>query len=162
MTYDVTCCVSSMRTVIIGLGNPLRGDDGVGPRVVAELRRRELPPGVEAVDGGTGGLDLLRMLEGWDRAVVVDAAEIGQEPGRFIRFTPGEPLLMEAKGRFSLHDAGLAEVLSLARVLGHPLPPLVIFGMQPERIGWGEGLSPAVEAAIPALVEAVLQEASNE
>ena len=150
-----------MRVVVIGLGNPLRGDDGVGPRVVAELRRRGLPEGVEAVDGGTGGLDLLRMMEGWDRVVVVDAADMGREPGQFVRFTPEEARLMEAPDRFSFHHAGLAEVLSLARALDRPLPPLVIFGVQPERVGWEEKLSPAVEQAIPALVEAVLREAGS-
>jgi len=147
-----------MRVAVIGLGNPLRGDDGVGPRVVAELRRRGLPEGVEAVDGGTGGLDLLRVLEGWDRAVVVDAADVAREPGQFVRFTPDEARLMESPDRFSFHHAGLAEVLALARALERPLPPLVVFGVQPEWIGWGEGLSPAVEKAIPGLVEAVLQE----
>ncbi|HIQ00635.1 MAG TPA: hydrogenase maturation protease [Anaerolineales bacterium] len=150
---------SQLAILIVGLGNPLRGDDGIGPRVVAELRRRGLPEGVEAIDGGSGGLDLLRVIEGWGQVVVVDAADVGREPGQFVRFTPEEARLMEAPDRFSLHHASLAEALSLARALDHPLPPLVVFGVQPERIGWGEGLSPAVEEAISALVEAVLQEA---
>ena len=59
-----------LRTLVLGLGNPLRGDDGVGPRVVEEVIRRGLPEGVTALDGGTGGLDLLPVLEEWDRAIV--------------------------------------------------------------------------------------------
>ncbi len=149
---------SQLAILIIGLGNPLRGDDGVGPRVVTELRRRGLPEGVEAIDAGTGGLDLLRVMEGRDAVIVVDAAEVGREPGTFVRFTP-EEVRLQLRGRgFSLHDAGLAEALALASALAHPLPPITLFGVQPERIGWEEGLSPAVEEAIPALVEAILRE----
>lgn len=149
---------SQLSILIIGLGNPLRGDDGVGPRVVEELHRRGLPEGVEAIDVGTGGLDLLRVMDGWDAVIVVDAAEIGREPGAFARFTPEEVRLRLHETGFSLHDAGLPEALTLASALNHPLPPITLFGVQPERIGWEEGLSPAVEEAIPALVEAILRE----
>ena len=146
------------RLVVIGLGNSLRGDDGVGPRVVEELNRRGLPEGVTALDVGTGGLDLLLVLEGWDRVVVVDAADVGREPGQFVRFTPDQAYLAQAADRFSLHHAGLSEVLALADALGRAMPEMVIFGVQPAEIGWREGLSPAVEAALPALTDAVLEE----
>ena len=147
-----------MSELILGLGNPLRGDDGVGCRVAEELARRELPPGVQALDGGAAGLGLLDLLEGWKRVVIVDAAEMGRRPGEFVRFTPAGVRLASASGRFSLHHAGLSEVLALADALGRPLPEVVIFGVQPARVGWGEGLSPAVEAALPALIAAVLEE----
>jgi len=153
---------SQLAILVIGLGNPLRGDDGIGPRVVAELHRRGLPEGIEAMDGGTGGLDLLRVMEGWDRVVVVDAADMGETPGRFVRFTPDEARLVETPDRLSLHHAGLAEVIRLAQALDHPLPPIVVFGVQPERIDWQEGLSPAVEATLPVLVEAILKEIGEE
>jgi hydrogenase maturation protease len=154
-------------TLVLGLGNPLRGDDGVGPRVVEELTRRGLPEGVTALDGGTGGLDLLQMLEGWERVVVVDAADIGRErggkvpPGQFVRFAPDQALLGEAADPFSLHSAGLSEVLALANALGRTLPEIVIFGVQPAEVGWGEELSPAVEAVLPALADAVFNEVTG-
>ncbi|MBC7228749.1 MAG: hydrogenase maturation protease, partial [Thermoflexales bacterium] len=147
---------SGPRTLILGLGNPLRGDDGVGPRVVAELLRRGLPAGMEAVDGGTGGLDLLHLMEGWDRVVIVDAAELGRRPGEFLRFTPEDVHLVGSLVSLSSHSAGLADALALARALGRPLPEIVIYGVQPERMDWEEGLSPAVEAALPRLVEEIL------
>lgn len=153
--------VDAMGVLVLGLGNPLRGDDGIGPRVVAELRHRGLPEGVEAIDGGTGGLDVLRVMEGWDAVIVVDAAEIGRDPGAFVRFTLEEARLHLHGGGFSLHNAGLPEAVALASALNHPLPPITIFGVQPERIGWEEGLSPAVEKALPALVRAVLEEATT-
>jgi hydrogenase maturation protease len=144
--------------LILGLGNPLRGDDGIGPRVIKELNRRGLPEGVAALDAGTGGLDLLHVLEGWEQVILIDTAGIGQGPGQFIRFAPGEARFVGTSDTLSLHNAGLAEALALAKAIGQPLPEMVIFGVQPEKISWGEGLSPAVEAALPALVDAVLEE----
>jgi hydrogenase maturation protease len=163
---------SPFASLVIGLGNPLRGDDGVGPRVVAELSRRGLPEGVEALDIGTGGLDLLRVLEGQRRVVIVDAADIGRasvdigrasvgvgrEPGRFVRFTLDEARLIYATDHLSFHHAGLGEILALCDALGRELPHIVIFGVQPAEVGWGEGLSPPVEARLPALIDAVLEE----
>jgi hydrogenase maturation protease len=93
--------------LVIGLGNPLRGDDGVGPRLVEELNHRGLPGEVTALDGGAGGLDLLQVLEGWQRVVVVDAADVGREPGQFVRFTLHQAGLAQAADPFSLHSAGL-------------------------------------------------------
>jgi len=147
-----------MSVLVLGLGNSLRGDDGIGPRVVEELAHRGLPEGVTALDGGTGGLDLLQVLEDWKQVVVVDAADVGQEPGQFVRFTPDQARLAQAADRFSLHHAGLSEALALASALGRALPEIVIFGVQPAEVGWGEGLSPAVETALPALADAVLKE----
>jgi len=157
--------------LVLGLGNPLRGDDGIGPRVVAELEDQELPEGVEVLDGGTGGLDLLQIMEGRDRVVIVDAAEVGGEcpgvaPGQFVRFTPDRVHLAGGAGGapedgFSSHHAGLAEVLALAQALERPLPSIVVFGVQPKRVGWGEGLSPEVETRLPDLILAVLAEVNE-
>ncbi len=145
-------------TLILGLGNSLRGDDGIGPRVVEELTRRGLPDRVTVVDGGTGGPDLMQVLEGWKRVVVVDAAEIGQEPGQFVRFTLDQVRLARTTDSFSLHHAGLSEALALADALGRALPEMVIFGVQPSEVGWREGLSPAVQTALPSVTDAVLGE----
>ena len=153
--------------LVLGLGNPLRRDDGVGPRVTEELEGRGLPEGVETLDAGTGGLDLLHLIEGWDRVVIVDAVDVGKStehlaPGQFVRFTPSEVHLVEAAERFSFHHAGLAEVLALARALDRALPPIVVFGVQPGDSGWGQGLSPEVEAGLPTLINAVLEEIGQE
>ena len=143
--------------MVIGIGNPLRGDDGIGPRLVEELVQGGLPEGVTALDVGMGGLDLLRVLEGWERAVIVDAADVGREPGQIVRFTPDQVRLALAADSFSLHHAGLGEVIALADALGQALPEMIIFGIQPAEFDWREGLSPAVEAALPALVDAVIE-----
>ena len=149
-------------TLILGLGNPLRGDDGLGPRVVEELERRGLPAGVTVVDGGVGGLSLLRYLEEWERVLIVDVADVGREPGQFVRFSPGEARLAEGGSGFSVHDAGLAEAFALGRALGRQLAEVVIYGLQPESLGWHMGLSPAVEARMPALIVALLEDAQGD
>ena len=152
--------------LILGLGNPLRRDDGIGPRVIAELQRQGLPDAIMALDGGTGGLDILGIIEGWDNVIIVDAADVDAgrgaiEPGEFVRFKPAQVQLKESDDNFSLHHAGLAEVLGLARALGHALPSIVIFGVQPGDVGWGEGLSADVEAGLSKLVETVREEAET-
>jgi len=151
----------SKRLAIVGLGNPLRGDDGVGCRVIEELSRWELPPGVELLDGGAIGLGLLDLIEGWELVILVDAAEMGRRPGEFLRFTPDDVLVAAKPDSCSFHQAGLSETLTLAGVLGLDLPEMVIFGIQPQKVGWGENLSPVVEAALPVLAEAVLNEIST-
>jgi hydrogenase maturation protease len=83
---------------------------------------------------------------------------VGGTPGQFVRFTSDEARLIGTEDAFSFHHAGLAEALALVRALGRPLPELIIFGVQPASLGWGEGLSQAVEAAAPQVVEAVLEE----
>ncbi len=146
---------------MIGLGNPLRGDDGIGCRVIEELARQELPSHVELLDGGAVGLGLLDLLEGRERVIVVDAAEMGREPGQIVRFTPDEVSLTPSADAFSFHEAGLGDTLALADALGRTLPEMVIFGVQPAEIAWREGLSRPVEAALPALLEAVRAEISQ-
>ncbi len=155
--------------LILGLGNPLQGDDGLGCRVIEELQRqppgrRSLPPDVEALDGGTPGIGLINLLEGRSRVIVVDAAEMGRPPGTVVRFSADEVTLTGSAERLSLHRTAVADALALARALskisgaGWVLPEIIVYGVQPARIGWGEGLSPEVEAAIPGLVEAILEE----
>jgi len=149
----------SLSTLIVGLGNPLRRDDGVGVRVAEMLAAQELPDDVEIVAGGTPGLELVNVMEGWPRVILVDAAEIGREPGAFLRFTPEQVWLAE-ETFLSVHDAGLREALLLAQVLGVLPPEVVIYGVQPASLDWGEGLSPEVEAALPDLTAVIRAELS--
>lgn len=155
-------CEEEAEVLVIGLGNPLRRDDGIGPRLIAELIGRGLPDGVGAVDVGGGALDLLCLLEGPREVIIVDAAEIGREAGQFVRLGPEDVRLVSGAGRLSLHSADLAEVLGLAQSLGRSLAKVVIYGVQPESLEWQEGLTPAVERALPGLVEAVMREACGE
>jgi hydrogenase maturation protease len=148
--------------LVLGLGNPLRGDDGIGSRAAELLQQRGLRDGVEALDAGTAGLDLLRLLDGPRRVIIVDAADVGLEAGQFARFAPDQVEFMGRAETLPTHEVGLAEVLALARALERPLPEIVIFGVQPGSLEWGAGLTPEVEASLASLLEAVLREIERE
>jgi hydrogenase maturation protease len=144
--------------LILGLGNPLLGDEGIGVRVVEELKGLELPDGVTVVEGGTSGLGIIGLMEGYQRVIIVDAADMGHPPGRVVRFTPLEAQFKTAEAPLSLHQIGLGEVLALAEALEVAPAELVIIGIQPSRIEGGVGLSPEVEGAIPQIIRIILDE----
>jgi hydrogenase maturation protease len=147
--------------LVIGLGNPLRGDDGAGVRVAQALAAQALPPDVEVVDGGTRGLGIVSLLEGRRRVILVDAADVGQSPGQFVRFTLDEARLLGDDCHLSVHAAGLRDALLLAQALKVLPAQVIIFGVQPARLEWDSDLSPQVEAALPGLVAAVLEEVAG-
>ena len=146
------------RTLILGLGNPLLGDEGIGGRVIEELRGLELPAGVELADGGTAGLGLIGLMEGYQRVIFVDAADMGRPPGHVVRFTPSEVQFKTAEAPLSLHQIGLGEALVVAEALEMAPAELIIIGVQPSWLEMGVGLSPEVEGAIPQIVRMVLDE----
>ncbi len=150
--------VTDRPTLVLGLGNPLQRDDGVGIRVVEELERRTLPLHVEVMDGGTPGVGLINLIEGRARVVIVDAAEMDRQPGEVVRFCAGDVKLTGSSARFSLHRSGVADALALANALNLSLPEIVVYGVQPAQVGWGEELSAKVAAAIPGLVETIIRE----
>ncbi len=145
-----------MNTLILALGNPLRGDDGVGAAVLQALQEKNLP-NATLMDGGTAGLETVLLLEGADCAIIIDAADMGEAPGTWRRFSPDQ-VRMEARDmhlRGTLHYAGLSEALALGAAMNMLPPEILIFGIQPEEIGWEIGLSTAVAAAVPAVCAAI-------
>lgn len=144
--------------LVLGLGNPLQADDGIGCRVTETLEQRALPDDVEVMDGGTPGVGLINLFEGRQRVIIIDAAEMEREPGTMLRFRPEDVALTGSTQRFSLHRSGVADALSLARTLGIALPDIIVFGVQPARVDWSEVLSPAVQAVVPQVVDAILRE----
>ena len=154
MAPDTAVC----ETLVIGVGNPLRGDDGVGVRVAEALVERDLPRDVEVVDGGTQGLGIVSLMEGRRRVILVDAADMGRAPGSFVRFKPEDVRMWGDAEHLSIHGAGLRDALLLAQALGTLPEEVVIFGVQPAKIEWESALSPEAEASLPALVEAVMME----
>ncbi len=147
-------------TLVLALGNPLRGDDGVGAAVIARLAEAHLPQGVDLRDGGTPGLETVLLLQGYRRVIIVDAAEMGQAPGAWVRFGPEEVRLQAADMhlRGTLHYAGLAEALALGGALEVLPPEIVIYGVQPTEIGWTVGLSAPVAEAVAAVCTAILKD----
>jgi hydrogenase maturation protease len=145
------------RTLVLGLGNPLRGDDGVGAAVLDSLRSSDLVPPWVHVWSAEDGDVLGPMLAGpWRRIVVVDAADLGKAPGEWMRLGAGA--LAVLPGRASSHRVSLVDALGIAQALGQGPDRLTIFAVQPLSIDWGSGLSEPVAQALAGLVEAVLWE----
>lgn len=138
-------------TLVLALGNPLRGDDGVGAAVLGYLESGVLPPGVTLLDGGTPGLETALIIRDYRQVIIIDAADMGAAPGTWRQFSPSHGRLLEDTQalRGTLHRAGLAEALALAEALGILPPEIVIYGVQPEIIGWEPGLSDSVRAVVP-------------
>ncbi len=144
------------RTLVLGLGNPILRDDGVGWRVVEEAQRRA-PAGAAEFDCvALGGLALMERLIGYERAVLVDAIRAGGgAPGSVYQLGLDDLPTMHSN---AIHDASLKDALALGRRLGAQLPgEIVIVAIEAvDVLNFGETLSPPVEAAVPAAVDAVL------
>ena len=150
------------RVLILGVGNLLMGDEGIGVHAVRELWKRTLPAHVDVVDGSTAGLEILQLMEGYVRVVIIDAVDAGLEPGTILRFRPKDVTPQDVDLPLSLHQEKVLRVLELADYLGRDLAPVVIYGMQPEAMGWSTELSPAVQARLDSLLDAVEEELSSE
>jgi hydrogenase maturation protease len=139
------------RTVVIGLGSPLMGDDGLG--LVALERLRDLAPaGVELVDGGTWGMTLLPTVETADRLLLLDAINADRVPGTLIELE-GEAVPRHFDLKFSTHDIDLRDVLALAELRGRTPGRLVALGLQPDRIEMVTALSPLIERALDDVID---------
>jgi hydrogenase maturation protease len=148
-----------MRTLVIGLGNPLVSDDSIGLRVAAELRGRLAGRAdIEVAEDYWGGLRLMEQLIGYDRAVVIDAICTGAAPGTIHRLGPDD---MSTQRSTSAHDVDFATALAFGRQAGAALPPneqILLVGIEAEDIlTFSEQLTPAVAAALPLAVEVVIQ-----
>ena len=145
--------------LVLCVGNPILGDDGLGPRVAEALAEDGgLPPGAVVECGFTGGLDLLPAVEGAERLILVDAVDIGERPGAVLCFdSPDIPM---GFGRpISPHQVAVSDVLALARLRGTAPKRLALVGVQVERVGLGLELTPAVAAAVPHACAVVRSEA---
>src|SRR3989304_2195530 len=140
-------------TVILGVGNLLLTDDGVGIHAIQKLQTGyTLPAGVQVVDGGACGLDLLQCLEGVDNLIIIDAAKLGKAPGSIVRLE-GDQVPAYLALKTSPHEIGLPELLFTARLTDIYPERVVVFGVQPESIETHIGLTPAVAARLDELVD---------
>ncbi|MGA2033810.1 MAG: hydrogenase maturation protease [Thermoguttaceae bacterium] len=148
-----------MKTLVLGLGNPLITDDSVGLRVAAVLKERLADrPEIEVEEDFRGGLQLMERMIGYGRAIVIDAICTGAPPGTIHYLTPGD---ISTQRNAASHDVNLPTALALGRQAGRELPAdqdILLVGIEAEDIlTFCERCTPAVEAAVPAAVEAVLR-----
>jgi hydrogenase maturation protease len=147
-----------MKILVLGIGNLVMTDDGIGVRVVQLIAERyRFPEQVTVLDGGTLGLDLLPQIEEARRLIIVDAVETGAPPGTLVRLSGEEiPLALETK--LSPHQMGLKDLLTVSSLLGQAPEEMVLWGVQPESIEMELRLSAPVAAQLEPLVGKVLEE----
>lgn len=147
-----------MSTVVLGLGNLLMQDDGLGVHTIRALRENFMwPEHVEMVDGGTLGLDLLPLVTDSARLLIIDAMDMGNEPGTVMRLE-GEDVPKAWSQKLSVHQAGVQDLLNIAYFQGWQPQKLVVLGIQPAAVTPGLGLTESVGGALPQLLQDVCGE----
>ena len=144
------------RIVIVGVGNLLLKDEGVGIHVVQRLQEMDLPPDVELIDGGTSP-DIVAYVKADDKLIIVDSARAGGEPGTIYRFLPDD-LAADSETLASAHELGVAHNLRLMSLAGNEPRETVIIGIEPKEIDWGTELTGELQQRMPKILDTVLKE----
>jgi hydrogenase maturation protease len=150
---------SNSRIAIIGIGNPTMSDDGIGPRLISELEGSV--PGVDLIDMGTGGMQLVHVLAGYDAVLIIDSADMGLAPGESRIFSPDDVVSFKETRAYSLHDWDLMRSIEISRQLGEAPTRILILAVQPACLDMREGMSPDVEQRIPEYVGEVKSALAN-
>ena len=148
---------ASFRIALLGLGNLMRTDDAVGMLTLQTLAGRNLlPPEVRVIEGGTLGLDLLDSLRGISHLLVLDAVDTGIAPGTLLRFEGQQ--VDDLPVSKSVHLLGLSDLMGALRLIDAAPEKVVLLGVQPASTDWGTVLTPEVEPARHALLQAALEQ----
>jgi hydrogenase maturation protease len=148
------------RTILLGLGNLMRSDDAIGVLAARALEESgRLPEEIEVIEGGTLGLDLLGLLYGASRILVLDAVDFGAVPGKLTKFEGAE--ISKLPTSKSVHLLGLSDLMNVLLLMDAPAMEVVLLGVQPESTEWGTKLTSKVGAAQKGLIDAALQQLSR-
>jgi len=142
--------------LIIGCGNLLSGDEGIGVHLIEYLKNKTLPEDIELLDGGTAGFELIDFIRSAQKVVIVDAVKAGGRPGQIYRFGP-EDFETENRPKMSVHGISLKDVFASAEKLG-PLPAIKIIAAEPKDTGPGTELSGQLRQSLPRLAQLALAE----
>lgn len=146
------------KVIVIGLGNVLLGDEGVGVHAVDKLRRSfKFPAVVELINGGVSGVDILPHIERAENLIIIDAVQAQAKPGTIFRFTP-EDIPPAIKEKNSLHQMGIQEVLAIASAI-KKCPKTIIIGIQPKNISsYNTELTDEIEIKLPYILDMIIGE----
>ena len=148
---------SPQKIVILGVGNLLLSDEGVGVHVANALMNMNLPPEVSVVEGGTEGFRLLNVITETDRLIVIDAVKGGAESGSIYRFDIDDVRNCPVGFKTSVHQIGILEVIDLSELIGKR-PHTTIIGIEPKSLEMGMELTPEIKAKIPRVIELIFEE----
>ena len=143
------------KIVVIGIGNLLLMDEGIGVHTINELEKHDLPRSVEIYDGGTGGFKLIDLMQGAARVIFIDAVETGKAPGTVTTFSSEDVHSIYNKKKYSLHNTDLMEVIKMTELLDNP-PKIDIVGIQPKTINYGTTLSKELADSMSNIINTVL------
>jgi hydrogenase maturation protease len=146
--------------LILGIGNILLKDEGVGVHVVRKLKEFHLPDSVEIIDGGTAGLDLIDLIVNRKKVIVIDTVKAGDKPGTIYRLTE-KNLNIKPKAIMSFHEIDFLHALYLSEVMGEKPEETIVIGVEPKDISDDLELSPEIQERIPRIIEIVMKELKN-
>lgn len=147
-----------MKVVVLGIGNTILSDEGVGVRAAEALLERYDPPtNVEVIDGGTAGMELLEPLSNLDLLVVLDAVKRGQPPGSIVKLS-GQEVPVFFRSKLSPHQISICDVLASLEFIGDKPKDMVLIGIEPDSLELGLELTPAIAARVPEMVDIAVAE----
>ena len=145
------------RILVLGVGNMILSDEGVGVHIAQQMMAMDMPPEVQVVEGGTDGFGLVNVITEADRMILIDAVRGGGQPGSIYRFEiedcPPYPDIFKT----SVHQISILEVINLSSLIG-TTPRTTIIGIEPACMEMGMELSPAVEAKVPRVIQMIKEE----
>ena len=149
--------VSPADVTVLGIGNLLMGDEGVGIHLIQTLKESyTFSPSINLIDGGTTGLDLIPYFEYCEKMIIVDAVDFQEEPG-YIGTLYNEEIHYKFNTKLSLHHAGLADVLSVIKLTDIPSPDMMLIGVQPLHVKMGINLSDKIADKMEQLLNTVIE-----
>ena len=144
---------------VLGLGNPLMCDEGIGCFLISHLREKsEKYPDIDFIDCGTGGMALLHLIAGRRKVILIDCALMGTEPGTIKKFTPEDVISIKKMVHQSLHEADIIKILEMAKQLGEYPQEVVIFGIEPEEITQKQQLTRTISQKINHFIKEISRE----
>jgi hydrogenase maturation protease len=150
------------KILVLGLGNPLMADEGIGCRIIERfLTQVDKYPDIDFIDAGTGGMSLLHLIADRRKVILIDCAYMGTKPGTIKRFTPNDVKSIKKLAHQSLHEVDILKVLDLSRQLGQYPDEIIIFGIEPEEIKPKQKLSEILAKKLDDYTAAVSKELSQ-
>lgn len=142
---------------ILGIGNTLRGDDGIGPVIIEELKKLDLPESIQLFDIGSDAFSIIDHFENKLPVLVIDCAQMDKKPGEIVKFKVKDENLPILDKAISIHGFGFSDVFKMAHSLYENVH-CIFFGIQPKSIEFNTGLSKEIKSKIPLIVDMVIKE----